>query len=929
MPIYVEIAVNVPQVSGEFHYHLPAELEKSIAVGQLVSVPFGRQIVQGVVTGFVDTPSVQKTREVLDIIDPAAVLTPSQLQFAQELAHETLSSLAASIALMLPPGLAQQADVLYTPQISGSSSDMTAAQSRLINLLRKRGPLRGQQIDRSLSRMNWRAAARALVRKGMLKTETVLPTPKVRPKYIRTAQLACPPEAAEKAMPDLAHNIRTVRLSVPAEDARGSMDILARPDTKALSRRQLMLQFLVDHPGEVEASRVYKESGGNLSDLQILADRNLVVIGKIGSPALKRRQAMLRFLLREPEPVDVTWLYAESGGSLDDLHALEKLGLAVLGESEVWRDPVGHLNLALSEPPPLTQDQHKVWSEVELSIHKAANGQNVKPILLHGVTGSGKTEIYLHAVQETLNRGKQAIVLVPEIALTPQTIRRFAARFPGQVGLLHSGLSQGERYDTWRRARAGELVVMVGPRSALFTPFDNLGLIVVDESHDGSYYQSDPEPHYHARQAAITYAQLVGALCIFGSATPDIVSYYHSQTPSADGNVVGKYNYQNLPSRILAHRSVVKAQLERLRATSQGEQEPVSRYSPYEGQADSTDLPQIKVVDMRRELKSGNRSIFSTDLADALERVFDSGQQAILFLNRRGTATYIFCRDCGHSLRCPRCDIPLTYHGPQAKLVCHHCGYKRNNPSQCPACGSERIRHFGTGTESVEAAVQAQFPQARTLRWDYETTRKKGAHDMILSHFSAHRANVLIGTQMLAKGLDLPLVTLVGVILADVGLNLPDYRSSERTFQVLTQVAGRAGRSPLGGSVILQTFQPDHYVIEAAAEHNYRAFYQREIRYRRDLDYPPYSNLVRLENRDLKPDQAESAANAMAVEVKRWIEEEGRRATSVIGPVPCFFARIGGHYRWQIVLRGPDPASLLRGRTFGKWKVSVNPPNLL
>lgn len=929
MPIYVEIAVNVPQVSGEFHYHLPAELEENIAVGQLVRVPFGRQTVQGVVMDFVDTPSVQKTREVLDIIDPAAVLTHSQLQFARELAHETLSSLAACIGLMLPPGLAQQADVLYTPQIRSSSADMSNAQSRLMHLLHKRGPLRGQQIDRSLSRMNWRAAARALVKKGQLKTETVLPTPKVRPKYVRTAQLACPPEAVEKAMPGLAQTIRTVRLAIPPQDASASMDTLARPDTKALSRRQTMLRFLIDHPGEMEASRLYKESGGNLSDLQKLAEKNLVVLGESGSPALKRRQAMLRFLLREPEPVAVSWLYAESGGSLDDLHALAKLGLVVLGESEVLRDPVDLLDLTLSEPPPLTKDQNKVWSEVELSFQKAANGQYVKPILLHGVTGSGKTEIYLHAVQETLNLGKQAIVLVPEIALTPQTIRRFAARFPGQVGLIHSGLSQGERYDTWRRARAGELGVMVGPRSALFTPFDNLGLVVVDESHDGSYYQADPEPRYHARQAAITYARLVGALCILGSATPDIVSYYRSQPPTTTGKGVGKYNYQNLPSRILAHHSVVQAQLERLRATSPGDKEPLSRYSPYEGQADSTDLPQIQVVDMRRELKSGNRSIFSTDLAAALERVLESGQQAILFLNRRGTATYIFCRDCGYSLRCPRCDIPLTYHGPQTKLICHHCGHKRNNPSQCPACGSQRIRHFGTGTESVEAAVQAQFPQARTLRWDFETTRKKGAHDMILSHFSSHRANVLIGTQMLAKGLDLPLVTLVGVILADVGLNLPDYRSAERTFQVLTQVAGRAGRSPLGGSVILQTFQPDHYVIETAAEHNYRAFYQREIRYRRELDYPPYSNLVRLEYRDLKPDQAESAANAMASDINRWIEEEGRRATGMIGPVPCFFARISGHYRWQIVLRGPDPASLLRGRNLGKWKVSVNPPNLL
>ena len=929
MPTYVEIAVNVSHVSGEFHYHLPPELEERIAVGQLVRVPFGRQTVQGVVMGFVDTPSVAKTREVIDIIDPAAVLTPWQLLFARELARQTLSSLAACIGIMLPPGIAQQADVLYTPLIHGTTGDLTEAQRRLLNLLGKRGPLRGQQIDRSLSRMNWRAAARALVSKGYLKTETVLPAPKVRPKYVRTARLACSPEVAEEALPSLGQSVRTARLFCTPEDAQASMDNLARPGTKALARRRAILEFLIKHPGDIEASMLYRESGGNLNDLQKLVDLGLISLGETPSPALKRRQMMLRYLLREPGSVDVAWLYAESGGGLGDLYALAERGLVVLGESEVWRDPVDQLNVALSEPPPLTQDQLTVWREVEISIRKAAGGQATPPILLHGVTGSGKTEIYLRALQETLNLGKQAIILVPEIALTPQTIRRFAARFPGQVGLLHSGLSQGERYDTWRRARAKELAVMVGPRSALFTPFDNLGLIVVDESHDDSYYQVDPQPRYHAREAAITYARLAGAVCILGSATPDVVSYYHSQASPTSGRPVEYYNYQNLPARILAHRSTVQAQLEHLRAASETDQEPVSHYSRFEGQADSTDLPPIKVVDMRRELKSGNRSIFSMDLQAALKRVLETDQQAILFLNRRGTATYVFCRDCGHSLLCPRCEIPLTFHGSKSALICHHCGYKRKNPSVCPNCGSGRIRHYGTGTERVEAEVHSHFPQARTLRWDYETTRKKGAHDIILDHFSAHRADMLIGTQMLAKGLDLPLVTLVGVILADVGLNLPDYRATERTFQVLTQVAGRAGRSPLGGSVILQTFQPEHYVLQAAARHDYQDFYQREIGYRRKLGYPPFSNLIRLEYRDMKPELAESAANTMAANINRWIKEEGLRSTNMIGPVPCFFARMGGYYRWQIVLRGPNPASLLRGRALGKWKVSVNPPTLL
>jgi primosomal protein N' (replication factor Y) len=604
-------------------------------------------------------------------------------------------------------------------------------------------------------------------------------------------------------------------------------------------------------------------------------------------------------------------------------------GLVKLGESEVWRDPLEHMDFVPTQPPPLTRDQESVWRQIKSGIEAASAGNSVSPFLLHGVTGSGKTEIYLHAVAQVIKTGKQAIVLVPEIALTPQTVRRFLSRFPGRVGLMHSGLSPGERYDTWRRARQGEISIVVGPRSALFTPFPALGLIVVDESHDDSYYQSESSPYYHARGAAIAYAQLLGAVCLLGSATPDLTSRY--QAAQRD------WYYLHLPARILAHRQVIQAQLKRLELSSRsptskqvgGVEMPVSRYRPLEQQAEMIDLPPVQVLDMRRELKSGNRSIFSRALQSSLSQVLRNGQQAILFLNRRGTATYVFCRDCGYSLRCPNCDMPLTYHSPRSALTCHHCGYRRKMPKFCPNCGGKRIRQYGTGTEKVEAEVQEMFPQARTLRWDYETTRKKGAHDLILEHFVAHRADVLVGTQMLAKGLDLPLVTLVGVVLADVGLNLPDYRAAERTFQVLTQVSGRAGRSPLGGKVVLQTFEPDHYVIQSAARHDYAAFYRQELEYRRQLGYPPFAKLVRLEYRHLNAGQAESAAKDLASQIKVWLSAEDRRATHMIGPVPCFFARLNGMYRWQIILRGPNPASLLRNRSLRDWRVEVDPPSLL
>ena len=851
MTTYVEVAVNVPQVSGTFHYHLPPELEGVVQPGHLVEIPFGRQQVQGVVFRFVEQPEVSETKPVISLLDPQAVLTPVQIQLAGELAESTLAPLAACIDAMIPPGLAQQADTLYqesTPTIP-VSHPLTSLQNRILKLLSERGPLRGRQLDNAFRHADWRASVRSLTNQGLLRTQTVLPPPSVQPKTVRTARLSISPDQAEEGMPNLA---------------------------------------------------------------------------RVGTPALLRRQAMLRLLLREPGEVDVAWLYAESGGSLSDLQALAKRGLVQLGEAEVWRDPLERMEFVASEPPQLTSDQMAVWTEIQTGIQQASEGKRVQPYLLHGVTGSGKTEIYLSAVEATLKEGRQAIVLVPEIALTPQTIRRFVSRFPGVVGSMHSRLSQGERFDTWRRARMGEITVIVGPRSALFTPFARLGLIVVDEFHDDTYYQSEVQPHYHARDVAVEYARMAGAVCVLGSATPDIVSRYHAAQR--------EWHYLSLPQRILAHRKAVESQVQKLGISSQ--------YRPIGEQTEFIGLPPVELVDMRMELQAGNRSIFSRALQDALAETLAHEQQAILFLNRRGSATYIFCRDCGYILKCPRCDLPLTFHvaGSRAgvnsrdtldQLSCHYCGYKRQMPVTCPQCKSERIRQYGTGTEKVEAEVQSLFPKARTLRWDWETTRQKGAHDIILSHFVNHHADVLIGTQMIAKGLDLPLVTLVGVVLADVGLSLPDLRSAERTFQILTQVAGRAGRSPLGGQVILQTFLPEHYVIQAASHHDYQAFYRQELEYRRELHYPPFSRLVRLEYRHRDPERAEDTANAMASQIQTWLHEEDRRETELVGPVPCFFSRIGGLYRWQLVLRGPDPASLLRGRPLGEWRVEVNPPSLL
>jgi len=859
--LFAKIAVNVPTVTGVFDYALPPELEGKIGAGHLVTVPFGKQTVQGVVLELTAEPSVAETKPVLDLLDPQPVLTVAQIALASHLAESTLNPLAAIINLMLPVGLAQQADTLFEIRESRienrSGSRISIIESRLLDLLQNRGALRGRQIDRHFSRVDWRKTAQYLVRSGLLTSQSVLPPPSIRPKFVRTAQLAVTPETAQAAMLELGKTAET----------------------------------------------------------------------------LKRRQAALRFLISAPEPVNVSWVYAESGCNLSDLQELDERGLIVLRETEIWRDPLQRIEsrgLESSEPPELTPDQQRAWEQ----ILQAFNSFSLQPsaFLLHGVTGSGKTEIYLRAAAEAIRRGKQAIILVPEISLTPQTVRRFLARFPGQVGLVHSKLSEGERYDTWRRARLGLLKVVIGPRSALFSPLPNIGLIVADECHDGSYYQSEP-PFYHAVEAAKVYARLCGAVCILGTATPSIVQRYQAE--------VGESVRMELPRRIPHPESEVSL------ACRPGQADF--------GQSGVRDagLPPVQIIDMREELKSGNRGIFSRALTEALAEVLERNEQAILFLNRRGTATYVFCRECGYVAKCPNCDTPLTYHvegdklkvesstvrqpstlrvEPQVEafnLVCHYCGYHRQLPKTCPACGSDQIRQYGLGSERVEAEVQRLFSQATTLRWDWETTRQKDAHEIILSHFVAHRADVLVGTQMLAKGLDLPLVTLVGVVLADVGLNLPDPFAAERVFQVLTQVAGRAGRSARGGQVIMQTFQPEHYAIQAAAGHDYAAFYARELQERRRLGYPPYSRLVRLEYRHYDAAKAEATAQQMAKKIQQWLTTEHRTLTTVIGPVPCFFARVAGLYRWQIVLRGPEPESLLRGKQMEGWRVEVGPVSLL
>lgn len=627
-------------------------------------------------------------------------------------------------------------------------------------------------------------------------------------------------------------------------------------------------------------------------------------------------RAILMFLEQEEGPVEVSVIYAATGAKNRHLKMLQQRGLLTFQQQRKLRDPLAEAHYTLEAAPLLIPDQQAVWDEVAALLTAATSTQPPPPVLLLGVTGSGKTEIYLRATELVLSQKKQALMLVPEISLTPQTVRRFMARFPGRVGLWHSGMTGGERSDTWRRIREGELTVLVGARSALFAPFPQLGLIVMDEEEESSY-KSLRRPYYHTRETAAELARQTGALLIMGSATPSLEAHARA--------LQGRYRLLQMPKRILSQRQQLESWQEQL---------PLSE-SHYHALPETPDvctieLPPVQIVDMRAELKTGNRSIFSRPLQQALERALSQKEQIILFLNRRGTATHIFCRDCGWVAHCPRCEIPLTHHRSLGSLCCHRCNHREPMVSHCPQCGSQQVRAFGLGTEGLVERVEKRWPDAKLMRWDHDVARNHKTHRSLMAQFAAGKADILVGTQMIARGLDLPAVTVVGVISADVGLHLPDFRAAERTFQLLMQVAGRAGRGLLGGQAIIQTYHPDHYAIQYAAAHDYAGFAQYEKEFRRRAGYPPAIRLARLLIRDRDSRQAQAQAEALAARLKVALQMAGLPSSDLIGPAPAFFARVRGYTRWHLILRHVNPAAFLRAITIPPgWRVDIDPVNML
>ncbi len=591
----------------------------------------------------------------------------------------------------------------------------------------------------------------------------------------------------------------------------------------------------------------------------------------------KNNRGRVRLLeeLIELQSMDYELVLRKLNIARSTIQDLEKLGIITTEVERLFRNPI--VNATMDKHSlDLTKDQQDIVKNITEEYQSGIRSV----YLLHGVTGSGKTEVYMEIISEVIRQGKKVIMLIPEIALTYQTVMRFYKKFGDRISIMNSRLSQGERFDQYTRAKEGTIDIMIGPRSALFTPFQNLGLIIIDEEHEGSYKSESP-PKYHARDVAIKRAELAGASVILGSATPSLESYRKA--------VEGKYKLYTLSSRIGNSR-----------------------------------MPKIWIEDLREELKKKNKSIFSTHLKELIQDRLLKNQQIILFINRRGYAGFISCRSCGFVMKCPHCDISLTAHN-NGTVVCHYCGHSKPTPTICPSCSSKYIAAFGTGTQKVEEMVKREFPSARVLRMDMDTTRTKDGHEKILSAFANQEADILVGTQMIVKGHDFPMVTLVGILAADLSLYTADYMASEKTYQLLVQAAGRAGRGQIPGDVIIQTYQPEHYSITTASNDDYISFYQQEMKYRELLRYPPAAHILAILIASKEEEKAKFASNLIHGAAKEWISSvQITEETAVIGPAAATVSKVNDIYRFLLYIKQADYDRLIQLKNYLEGYISFS-----
>lgn len=807
---YAEVAVDASiGHSKMLTYSVPRGFP--IKTGQLIWVPLGQRLVQGIVFDINDQSNIKNIRDILAVVEPYPLISPAGLRLARWLSRYYMSSLFEAASLMLPPGFKDRVRpyLSVTEHISGDfipSKDVLKfwlhinqhddiSEKRAKEYLGEDAPrLINSMVNQNLVRRVWR-----------------LPRPKNAPRYDGYLGV------------------------VNGNDLKGIDNL---PETKGIRQRELLQTLIQSEDTQMPLSVARKIYGMTVINSLI---RKGVVFQE-----WNRRDIVQKYPYDNMKKSSVE-LTSEQEVSL------QEISMALDGSSEIGRT-----------------------------------------FLLYGVTGSGKTEVYLRAIERCIAKGRQAILMVPELSLTPKMVDDLNSRFPGKVGLVHSGLSSREKFDFWWMAREGAYDVVLGPRSALFSPLRKLGLIIIDEEHELAYKEEENPPHYHVRDVAVKLAEGLGTVVVMGSATPDVCTFYRA---SRGHHVLHKLSY-------------------RVGQT----------YESSESQVTDKGLATTEIVDMRDELKRGNLSCISEPLVKAITYAVSMEEQVVIFLNRRGTAHLVQCRDCGLVVRCKKCFASMTFHRSSGNLICHHCNKRSASPTVCPVCHSKRIRYVGLGTEKVVEDIEQFLPNANILRWDRDTAINADAHRTFLESFSSGESQILVGTQMIAKGLHIPNVSLVGVILADVGLNVPDFRAFEHTFQVLCQVAGRAGRGNTPGKVIIQTYSPSNYAIRAASDQDYQVLYDKEIDYRWQQRNPPFSRLIRMTYFHSDAKKCEREASRLARVLRSICKSRSVEDLDIIGPAPAYPEMVRGRIRWNLIIRGRDPHYLLDQIQLPRgWILDVDP----
>lgn len=797
--MFAQVALPLPS-HKLFTYKIPSYLEGKVGLGFRVLVPLKRRLVSGFVVEMTKTTDVKETKEILDILDLYPLFSKEMLELTRWISEYYFCSWGESLKSAIPREIQLKSEVWIERANDGS---LMTNDEDFIN--------HSSSIIRHQSSLSSR-------QKNILEH---LSEKKIKLSWLKR-------KLGGKGLYADSYDL----------EKKGWVRIfseLEKPKVGIKYEKVIRLKNFKNVPSEIE-------------------------LFKLAISALKRKapkQAKcLELLLDNAGKISLEKLNLEVKENTPALNALKKRELIEFEMIEKIRESDWGLDLPETTQIFLNEEQKDILGKIKAGLESNA----YSTFLLHGITGSGKTQVYIEAIRESLRMGKRALVLVPEISLTPQIISRFKANFGDLVGCLHSRLSPGERFDAWRKAKEGRFPIMVGARSAVFAPLENLGLIVVDEEHDSSYKQDDPAPRYNAKDVAVMRGKLNKAVVILGSATPSLESYFNAQN--------GKYILCQLEQRV-----------------------------------EKRALPEVKIVDLREERKKGNRDVLSVNLSSLLKEKIEKNQQALLFLNRRGFSAFIKCGECGYIMRCPHCDITLTFHRIDFSMRCHYCGFTQKAPPLCPNCQGFKFIYRGVGTQKVEEELKRNFPQAKVERMDLDTTSTKGSHRRILSEFGKKKFNILLGTQMITKGLDFPEVTLVGVVSADFSLDLPDFRTKERTFQLLTQVAGRAGRGDLGGEVIIQTYYPDEWTIKLAARHDFIAFYQNEIEQRKELGYPPFNHLVKILFSGKNQNKVMTQSEKFCSLLREMLTKKNLKDAEVLGPAPAPLSKIKNQYRWQAIVK--------------------------